>query len=177
MRYTDYAGALDAITAGMEITRVEFKDMPVAVVGAGGVSRAIVAGLSDAGAEVKIYNRTLEKAERLAAEFDCEFAPLSELPNLDAKLVINCTSIGMHPKVDATPVPQESLKPNMAVFDTVYNPAQTLLLKQAESKGAKTIDGISMFVNQAMAQFRLFTNADENAELMRKTVLEQLTKT
>jgi 3-dehydroquinate dehydratase/shikimate dehydrogenase len=149
---TDYAGALDAITAGMEITRADFKDMPVAVVGAGGVSRAIVAGLSDAGAEVKIYNRTVEKAERLAAEFNCEFAPLDELRNLDAKLVINCTSIGMHPKVDATPVPQGSLKGDMDVFDTVYNPAQTLLLKQAADKGAKTIDGISMFVNQAMAQ-------------------------
>ena len=133
-----------------------------------------MAGLSDAGAEVKIYNRTLEKAERLAGEFDCEFAPLDELPNLDAKLVINCTSIGMHPKVDATPVPEESLKGDMAVFDTVYNPARTLLLKQAESKKAKTIDGISMFVSQAMAQFRLFTNANGNAALMRKVVLENL---
>jgi 3-dehydroquinate dehydratase/shikimate dehydrogenase len=171
---TDYAGAMDAITAGMAIGRADFKGMPVAVVGAGGVSRAIVAGLSDAGAAVKIYNRTVEKAEKLAAEFDCEFAPLAGLRNLDAKLVINCTSIGMHPKVDATPVPAESLKADMAVFDTVYNPAETLLLKQAADKGAKTIDGISMFVNQAMAQFRLFTEQDGNAELMRKTVCDCL---
>ncbi|UCF17052.1 MAG: shikimate dehydrogenase [Phycisphaerales bacterium] len=171
---TDYAGALDAITAGMEITRDDFKDMPVAVVGAGGVSRAIVAGLSDAGADIRIYNRTIEKAERLAAEFDCEFAPLDELTNLDTRLVMNCTSIGMHPKVDATPVPVESLNADVAVFDTVYNPAQTLLLKQAAAKGAKTIDGISMFVNQAMAQFKLFTNTDGNADLMREVVLENL---
>jgi len=171
---TDYAGALDAITAGMEITRADFENMPVAVVGAGGVSRAIVAGLRDAGAEVKIYNRTLEKAERLAAEFHCEFASLDELPNLDAKLVINCTSIGMHPKVDATPVPAESLKGGMAVFDTVYNPAKTLLLQQAADKSAKTIDGISMFVNQAMAQFKLFTEEDGDPKLMRKVVLENL---
>jgi len=167
---TDYAGALDAITAGMGITRAEFEGMPVAVVGAGGVSRAIVAGLSDAGAEIKIYNRTLEKAERLAGEFNCRFAPLDELPNLDAKLVINCTSIGMHPKVDATPVPEKSLTSEMAVFDTVYNPAQTLLLQQAADKGAKTIDGISMFVNQAMAQFKLFTDQAGNPKLMRETV-------
>jgi len=167
---TDYAGALDAITAGMTIDRAELAGMPVAVVGAGGVSRAIVAGLNDIGAEVKIYNRTVEKAERLACEFNCEFAPLDELPNLDAKLVINCTSIGMYPKVDATPVPAESLTEDMAVFDTVYNPAETLLLKQAADKGAKTIDGISMFVNQAMAQFRLFTNSAGDAALMRETV-------
>ena len=76
----------------------------------------------------------------------------------------------MHPKIGATPVPDESLKGNMAVFDTVYNPARTLLLKQAADKGAKTIDGISMFVNQAMAQFKLFTNRAGDAELMRETV-------
>ncbi len=167
---TDYAGALDAITSGMSITRAELKSMPVAVVGAGGVGRAIVAGLSDAGAKIKIYNRTVKKAEKLAVEFNCEFSPLDDLKNLDAKLLINCTSIGMHPNVNATPVPKESLKKGMAVFDTVYNPAQTLLLKEAKKKRAKTIDGISMFVNQAMAQFKLFTNTDGNAELMRKKV-------
>jgi shikimate 5-dehydrogenase len=58
----------------------------------------------------------------------------------------------------------------MAVFDTVYNPAETLLLQQAAAKGARTIDGISMFVNQAMAQFKLFTDAEGNAEIMRKVV-------
>jgi 3-dehydroquinate dehydratase/shikimate dehydrogenase len=167
---TDYAGALDAITAGMEITRADLEGMRVAVVGAGGVSRAIVAGLSDAGAEVKIYNRTLEKAERLAGEYNCKFAPLDELPYLDAKLVINCTSIGMHPKVDATPLPKAALGPDMAVFDTVYNPADTLLLREAAARGARTIDGISMFVNQALAQFRLFTETEGDAELMRETV-------
>jgi 3-dehydroquinate dehydratase/shikimate dehydrogenase len=150
--------------------------MPVAVVGAGGVARAIVAGLTDAGAKIKIYNRTVKRAEKLADEFNCEFAGLDELPNLDAKLLINCTSIGMHPNTDATPVPKESLKKAMAVFDTVYNPAKTLLLKEAKKKKAKKIDGISMFVNQAMAQFKLFTNTEGNAELMRRTVCDKLKK-
>jgi 3-dehydroquinate dehydratase/shikimate dehydrogenase len=171
---TDYAGALDAITAGMKISRAKLSDLPVAIVGAGGVARAIVAGLSDAGAKIRIYNRTVEKAEKLAAEFNCEFAPLDDLKSLDAKLLINCTSIGMHPNVEATPVPKESLKRGMAVFDTVYNPPETLLLKDAKKKRIKTIDGISMFVNQAMAQFKLFTNTDANQELMRKVVLENL---
>ncbi len=171
---TDYAGALDAITAGMGITRADLTALPVAVVGAGGVSRAIVAGLSDAGATIKIYNRTLEKAEKLATEFNCEFAPLDDVQNMDAKLIVNCTSIGMHPKIEATPVPTEALNDNMAVFDTVYNPAQTLLLRQANDKGAKTIDGIAMFVNQAMAQFRLFADTDGNPDLMQNVVLERL---
>jgi 3-dehydroquinate dehydratase/shikimate dehydrogenase len=167
---TDYAAALDAITSTMGITRADLKDLPVAVIGAGGVARAIVAGLSDVGAKIKIYNRTLEKAEKLAAEFNCDFAGLDDLPNVETKLLINCTSIGMHPNIDATPFPQEGLKEDMVVFDTVYNPAETLLLKQAQEAGAKTIDGISMFVNQGLAQFKLFTGTDGNAELMRKTI-------
>ncbi len=171
---TDYAGALDAITAGMGIERKDLKDVPVAVVGAGGVSRAIVAGLTDAGAKVTIYNRTVGRAKEVAADFGCRAAGLDELPGLDARLLVNCTSIGMHPNVDATPVPAEYLKPGMVVFDTVYNPAETLLLKQAKAKGAKTIDGITMFVNQAATQFTLFTGRPANADLMREVVIMSL---
>jgi len=168
---TDYAGALDAITAGMEVERKDLRNVRVAVVGAGGVSRAIVAGLTDAGARVTIYNRTVERAKELAAEFGCAFAGLDKLSTLNARLLVNCTSIGMHPNIDATPVPTEYLKPDMMVFDTVYNPAETLLLKQAGEKGTRTIDGIAMFVNQAAAQFHLFTGRDGDRDLMRKTVL------
>ncbi len=194
---TDYAAALDAITSGMRITRDDLKELPVAIIGAGGVSRAIVAGLSDAGAKIKIYNRTIERAQKLAAEFGCEFAPLDDLANLDAKLVINCTSVGMKKTEDGkqeteyriqktedqrpktsheTPVPEEYLKKDMVVFDTVYNPAQTLLLKEAKQAGAKTIDGLSMFISQAAAQFKLFTGQDANKELMREILSKYLTE-
>jgi len=173
---TDYAAALDSITSTLEIDRADLKGMPVVVIGAGGVARAIVAGLSDAGANIRIYNRTVKKAKWLAAEFGCEFAGLDELKDLDAKLVINCTSIGMHPNVNATPVPEQYLKKGMAVFDTVYNPAETLFLQQAKKKRIKRIDGLSMFVNQAMAQFKLFTAQEGNAKLMRKTISNSLSR-
>ena len=171
---TDYAGALDAITESMGISRSELSGLPVAVVGAGGVSRAIVAGLADAGAHITIYNRTVDRGEKLAGEFGAEAFPLDALAGLDAKLLVNCTSIGMHPDVDASPVPQEYLDKDMTVFDTVYNPVRTLLIKQAELVGARTVDGVSMFVNQAMTQFRLFTGRDGDPELMRRTMLEHL---
>jgi 3-dehydroquinate dehydratase/shikimate dehydrogenase len=171
---TDYAAALDSITSVLKIDRVDLKELPVAVVGAGGVARAIVACLSDAGAKIKIYNRTIRKAERLAAEFDCDFAGLDELKDLDAKLAINCTSIGMYPNVEETPLPEKYLKKDMVIFDTVCNPAETLLLKQAKKKRLKRIDGLSMFVNQAMAQFKLFTGKKANAKLMRKTIANRL---
>jgi len=170
---TDYAAALDAITSTMGITRADLKDLPVAVIGAGGVARAIVAGLSDAGAKIKIYNRTVKKAEKLAAEFSCDFAGLDNLPNVEAKLLINCTSIGMYPNIDQTPLSKAYIKKDMVVFDTVYNPAETLLLKQAKQAGAETIDGLSMFINQALAQFKLFTGQSANSDIMRKTILQR----
>ncbi|MHC4158483.1 MAG: shikimate dehydrogenase [Planctomycetota bacterium] len=173
---TDYAGALDAITAALGIARSDLKDWPVTVIGAGGVARAIVAGLSDIGAKIKIYNRTVERGKKLAADFGCDFAPLDDLPNVVAKLLINATSIGMHPDVDATPLPQQYLKKDMVVFDTVYNPAETLLLKQAKQVGAKTIDGLSMFINQAAAQFKLFTGKNPKPDLMRKIISNRLAR-
>ena len=171
---TDYSGALDAITAGMGIKREDLKGIPVVVIGAGGVARAIVAGLRDYGAKIKIYNRTVKRAEVLAKEFGCEFAGLDELPKLDAKLIINCTNIGMYPIVHSAPVPKELINKDMFVFDTVYNPAETLLLKQAKEVGAKTITGLDMFISQAAEQFELFTEREANIELMRKIVVDCL---
>jgi 3-dehydroquinate dehydratase/shikimate dehydrogenase len=156
--------------------KAKLKNLPVAIIGAGGVARAIVAALRDADAQIRIYNRTIERGRKLAAEFNCDFSPLDDLTNIDAKLIINCTSIGMHPDTDATPLPKEYITKDMTVFDTVYNPPQTLLLKQAKQKKTKTIDGVSMFVNQAAAQFRLFTNQDANTKLMRKTVCNSLSR-
>lgn len=169
---TDYTGALDAITSNLGITTADFKNMDIAIVGAGGVARAVVAGLCNLGARIKIYNRTVEKAENLAAEFGCSYGSLEDLPSVDAQLLINCTSLGMHPNPDATPVPKQALNKDMAVFDTVYNPIETLLLKQAREIGARTIDGISLFVNQGSAQFKFFTGKDANTQLMRKTICD-----
>lgn len=166
---TDYSAAMDVITSTLG-SKAKLKNLPAAVIGAGGAAKAIVAGLSDAGAKITIYNRTVERGKKLAAEFNCDFAPLDDLQNLDAKLVINCTSIGMHPNIDETLIPREYLKKDMVVFDTVYNPAETLLLKKAKQAGAKTIDGLSMFINQAAAQFKLFTGKDADPKLMRKTI-------
>jgi 3-dehydroquinate dehydratase/shikimate dehydrogenase len=165
---TDYAGALDAISKAMGIERPALKNLPAAVIGAGGVARTVVAGLADSDAKIKIYNRTVKKAEKLAAEFDCEYAGLDELKSLDAKLLINCTSIGMYPKVDKTPLNARCLKKGVVVFDTVYNPAETLLLRQAKELGCKTISGLDMFLNQANSQFKLFTGQTADAEVIQK---------
>jgi len=174
---TDYAGARDALCAALKIDKHGLHSKTCAVVGAGGAARAVVAGLVDVGAKVTVYNRTVAKAQALSEEFKCRYAPLEALTQMDAQVVINCTSIGMHPDVDKTPVPAEYIKSNMTVFDTVYNPAETLLLKQAAKAGAKTISGIEMFVRQAMAQYKLFIGTAEPPEkTMRETILSCLSQ-
>ena len=171
---TDYSSALDSIVCGMCISKADLSGMAVTVIGAGGVARAIVAGLADAGADITIYNRTVRRAKKLAKEFDCSYASLEKLSDIDARLVVNCTSIGMHPDIGNTPLAAEFVKKDMAVFDTVYNPVETLLLKQAKETGAATIDGVSMFVNQAAGQFKLFTSQAADTGLMRKTICDCL---
>ncbi|MBN1816456.1 MAG: shikimate dehydrogenase [Sedimentisphaerales bacterium] len=171
---TDYAGAMDALTTAMGIERHGLHGKNVAVIGAGGVSRAVIAGLADVGAKVTIYNRTLAKAEALAGQFDTRYAPLDQLINLKADIIINCTSIGMHPDVETSSVPQQVLTDSMTVFDTVYNPLETTFLKQAASVGARVVNGAEMFIRQAIAQYRLWFQALPPEDIVRRTVYSNL---
>jgi len=173
---TDYAGARNALCAALGVKEHGLHEMKVAVLGAGGVARAVVAGLADAAAKVTIYNRTVAKAAALAEEFGCGYAGLEEAGGMEAEVVINCTSIGMYPDVEVTPLAKEYIKAGMAVFDTVYNPVETRLLREAKEAGARTIDGVEMFVRQAAAQFELFTGAEADAEVMREAIRERLGK-
>jgi len=148
----------------------------VAVLGAGGAARAVVAGLCDACAKVTIYNRTLEKARALAEEFHCAFSGLDPSTKVAADIIVNCTSIGMYPNVNASPLSPDNLRPGMVVFDTVYNPIDTLLLRQAQDAGAIPVQGIEMFIRQAMVQFHLFTGRQAQEGIIRDCVIRSLSK-
>jgi 3-dehydroquinate dehydratase/shikimate dehydrogenase len=167
---TDCRAAIDAIQTVLK----NLDGVTAAVIGAGGVARALVAGLVGEGAKVTIYNRTVKKAQRLADEFECRFGSLADLKNLDAKLLVNCTSLGMFPDIETTPIEPAYVKKGMVVFDTVYNPPQTLLLRNAKKARAKTVSGLEMFINQAAAQFKLFTRQEPETNLMRKILSEYL---
>ncbi len=91
-----------------------------------------------------------------------------------ADVIINCTPVGMHPKVDASLVPPALFRPGQAVFDIVYTPLETRLLADARAKGLKVVSGVEMFVNQAVLQFREFTGQDAPIEVMRRVVMERL---
>jgi 3-dehydroquinate dehydratase/shikimate dehydrogenase len=180
---SDYAGALDALVSAWTGNREDVAGKRVAVLGAGGAARAIVAALAHYNAITVIYNRTFEKAQALANEFNGKPgkvvpAPWEKLCDSCCEAYINCTPLGMHPKVNASPIDNIDPKWNQdtAVFDTVYNPLLTKLLKTAQQKGAKIIPGTEMFIRQAAIQFQQFTNHPAPLELFRKTLLDALTR-
>jgi shikimate dehydrogenase len=91
-----------------------------------------------------------------------------------ADIIINCTPIGMHPKVDASLIPPELFRPGQVVFDIVYNPLETKLLTEARALGLTVIPGVEMFLNQAVLQFERFTGREAPVEVMRRVVMEHL---
>ncbi len=182
---TDYAAALDAVCDGMGIARPDLKGQRVAVIGAGGVAHAVVAGFANAGCTVVVYNRTLERAQALADRFDGQTgkvvaARLEKLCDSCCQIYINCTPLGMHPHTDATPIPRsdqsKSWGPGTVVFDTIYNPTQTRLLQDAHDAGCVTIPGTEMFVRQAAAQFHLWTAHEAPIDTFRRVLNERLNK-
>lgn len=139
--------ALDAARAGLGRGRA------VAVLGAGGVARAVVAELVAAGCAVTLYNRSAERAAHLAHELRCAWQPWDARLRYVGEILINCTSVGLWPATDDTPLPDDCLRAGTLVMDTVYRPAETRLLRAAQGHGCQVIGGVEMFVRQAAAQF------------------------
>ena len=186
---TDYAAALDAVCDGLAIERNELAGRKVAVIGAGGAGRAIVTGFAHYGANVTLYNRTVEKAEAIAEQFNgktawgekpgkVNAAPLDKLRQSRCEIYINCTPIGMSPNIIDTPMPGEIATKNfdseVVVFDTIYNPIETRLLREAKVAGCITISGDDMFIRQAAAQFELWTGKKAPLEVFRKVLHQKL---
>jgi 3-dehydroquinate dehydratase / shikimate dehydrogenase len=171
---TDYASALDSLCQAMKIERAAMAGRRVAVLGAGGAARAVVAGLRHYGATVVIYNRTLARAEELASEFGAAAAPLDAVAGGAEEILVNCTPIGMYPRVDDCPL--AAIPPAVkVVFDTIYTPIETVFLRRAREAGCLSVSGLEMFVNQAVAQFQIWTGQRAPVSLMRDVVRRRLT--
>ena len=119
---------------------------------------------------VVIAGRTGQRAQQLATRLNCKSVDWLNRYSLAPDILVNCTPVGMHPNVDATPYEKHHFRPFMVVFDTVYNPENTLLLKDARSQGCVVVSGVEMFVRQACMQFKLFTGQDTTPEIMQKTL-------
>ncbi len=176
---TDYEAALEGLKRNMPTTEEgrhkEFKECVALVLGTGGAARAIAHALHHAGVQqLWIAGRTLEKAEKLASEVHGKGIEWGARHNVDCAIVVNCTPLGMHPNLDDTPLHPSYLKPGMVVFDTVYNPEHTMLVKDAKSRGCIVVTGVDMFVRQAAMQFELFTDKKADLEAMREILRRAL---
>ena len=171
---TDCMAAVIGLECSLKETDETLNNKKVSIIGAGGAARAIAFGLKEKGCDITIFNRTIERAEKLSHDVKCKFESFEEIHQIDSDILINTTSIGMFPNVDQTPVSKDILKEGMIVFDAVYNPIETRLLREANENGCHTVNGLSMFINQAAEQFRLWTNIDAPIELMTKVVKEML---
>jgi len=176
---TDGLGAKQALLDAA----VEIKGSKIVIAGAGGASRAIVFQLAADGADITVINRTEEKAIELARDISgaslqgkIKGAGLLGLKDLlkEADVLINTTTLEMHPNTEDSIATAEELHPELTVFDIVYNPLETKLLKEAKSVGAKTVSGILVLVYQGAEAFRLWTGIEPPVEIMKKAVLEAL---
>jgi shikimate dehydrogenase len=96
------------------------------------------------------------------------------LRRIDADILIQTTSVGMYPHTDQCPIPEDLIKGDVVVMDIIYNPIETRILKVARAHGNKTINGLSMFINQGAEQFRLWTGLEPPLREMTKVVKEAL---
>ena len=172
---TDYDAALGSLVRELQTDTAVGTDASLSalagrkflILGAGGVARAIARGIVSHGGVLMISNRTKARAAELVEQLGCLLVEWQNRGAVFADVLINCTSVGMHPNLDQTPFAENWLREGMVVFDTIYNPERTLLIKQARERGAKTITGIDMFVGQAARQFELFTGRAAPVEVMR----------
>ncbi len=179
---TDGPGAMKALIDG----GVELKGRNVLILGAGGASRAISftlamkAGIS--GITLLDINEVLLRGlERdlvsgtktsVSAELITDHTVADAMKRAD--IIINCTSVGMHPNEGVSLIPPGMFREGQVVFDIVYNPLETKLIKDAKACGLIVIPGVELFINQAALQFEYFTGVKAPVEVMRKVVLDKL---
>ncbi|MEQ1825957.1 MAG: shikimate dehydrogenase [Pirellula sp.] len=182
---TDYRASMDCLTEAM--TKINGKPNPfekqsVLILGSGGVSRAIAYGLAQRGAALTISSRNRENAEQLARHINrtagaqmellasCKTIPWDERHAIEPKVIVNGTPLGMFPEMDESPYPAKAFREGTLVFDTIYNPEQTLFIKGARASNCPVITGLQMFVRQAAYQYRLFTGLEPPVDVMVKTI-------
>lgn len=169
---TDWLGVVEPLEKVTEI-----KGKSVALLGAGGAARSVIYGIQQKGGKVTVFNRTVENAKQLADEFGCEYGSFDDLEKVKTMdIIFNATSVGLHPNEDQTPLPKQYITDKHIVFDAIYSPYETRLLKDAQEKGAAVIHGLEMLLYQGIAQFKLFTGHDAPEDVMRKVLMDSSIK-
>jgi len=180
---TDGVGALKALKEN----GVNSSGKKLVLLGAGGAANAIAFHAAQEVEELVILNRTTEKAEKLAEILRRKFnkqitgnslsASCIKEELKDADILINATSVGMHPNIEQSPVRLELLRPDLCVMDIVYNPLETKLAKDAKACGAKVISGVEMLIYQGAASFEIWTNKHAPIKTMKRAILNKFSET
>jgi len=175
---TDYIAAMGGIEHALGGNPSDeesvLKNMKALVLGAGGAGKALAYGLVHREAMVTVTDVDSERALELSKHLGSEYVKWEIRESVKPDIVVNCTPLGMHPNVNETPYPKSSLRSKMLVFDAVYNPEHTLLIKSAQEKGCRVVTGVEMFVGQACYQFKLFTGQRASGSTMRMLVKEAI---
>ncbi|MBW2313654.1 MAG: shikimate dehydrogenase [Deltaproteobacteria bacterium] len=159
---TDWLGAMRALE---DEGSAKLSEARAVVLGAGGTARAVAFGLVRRGAHVSVLNRTVPRAEAVAAAVGAEGAGgLDALASLEPEILVNTTSVGLGS--DVSPIPADAIPRGALVMDAVYEPERTRLLRDAEARGARPLGGKWMLVFQGAEQFRLWTDREAPIDVM-----------
>ncbi len=175
---TDYRASMDCLAEGIAKINSHpepMKGLGVLLLGAGGVSRAIGYGLARRGANVMVSSRTNERSLVLAEAIGGKAIQWSARYDIKPQVIVNGTPIGMFPDLEGTPYDAAKLQEGQLIFDTVYNPERTLLLKSAKAAGCTVVSGLQMFIRQAAYQYRLFTGQEPPVATMIETLKRAIT--
>ncbi len=175
---TDVMGFIDDLKS----YDLNIREQKVIVLGAGGAARAAVYGLAKEGAQVTVVNRTLEKANVMLADLtisagiqNVDVRTLDEAAEQAVSLVVNCTSVGMWPRVDESPwIDGVAFPKGVTVYDMVYRPSVTRFMRQAEANGGHAIGGLGMLVRQGAAAFGIWTGREAPVEVMLQAARDAL---
>jgi shikimate dehydrogenase len=166
-RNTDVEGFLQPLAE-----RVPLQGITASILGTGGAARAVAVALTSSGCRVRVHGRNRAHAEQVGLATSTEVGPYPpERGSWD--LLVNCTPVGMHPRVDDTPIDADELT-GRYVYDLIYNPTDTRLLREAARAGCQTIGGLEMLVAQAQEQFHWWTGLRPPAGVMREAAVQRL---
>jgi len=175
---TDYQAFLDSLYTGLKGGAAgappDLHKVPVLILGAGGMARAAAHALAKVGCTLWISSRSHDRADKLAAEVGGESLDWKARHKEGCRIAINCTPVGMHPNVDESPLHSSYLRPELLVFETVYVPETTLLVKEARARNSTVVTGVDLFVRQAGLQYLLFTGHEPPLEVMAKAMRRAL---
>ena len=165
---TDVAGVIRPLEQRISLTGAK-----VLVIGAGGAARAAVFGLKDRNADVWVMNRTAERGQKLARQAHAHYLSHAQLKKLDFDVIVNATPVGMNASRPQSPIDESELRCRY-LFEMIYNPVETRLVKMARAKGIQVIPGIEMFVQQGARQFEIWTGKPAPAEDMHRAILHAM---